>query len=195
MLSQRKENREQGEWTQGGKEGRKGQYAALLKYHWFPMNAPLTAKGSNTAPANSCTSGSHFSVHTSLPWQIHKSLAKEAAVPLPVSDVIFLRWITPPSADSCRSNDQARHRDTATGLWWGWWRGLLISWELHGLISSKQTKSQWIGFLDLSRQSHGVNSHKTYSKDKQKLFLCAIKSTFKCFLVDYLLCGKYLVSA
>lgn len=104
---------EQGEWTQGREGERVNMLAGLLKYHWFPMNAPLIAKGSNTAPTNSCTSGSHFSVHTSLQWQIHKSLAKEAAVPLPASDVIFLRWITPPSADSWRSNDQARHRDTA----------------------------------------------------------------------------------
>lgn len=154
------------------------------------MNALLTAKGSSASLANSCTSGSHFSAHTSLPWQIHKSLAKEAVMPLPVSEVIFLRWITLPFANSHRSNEQVRHWEIVTRLWRRWWRGLSISWELLGSISPRQIKSQWVAPLDLSGKIHGVNGHITHSKDKQTLFLCAKKSTLKCFLVVYLLCGK-----
>lgn len=155
------------------------------------MNAPLTANGSSASLANSCTSGSHFSAHTSLPWQIHKSLVKEAAMPLPVSEVIFLRWID--YTTFCKLT-QVRHWDIATGLWRGWWRGLSISWELLDSIIPRQIKSQWVAPLDLSGQIYGVKGHITHFKDKQILFLCARKSTLKCFLV-YLLCGKYLVSA
>lgn len=137
------------------------------------MNAPLTAKGSSASLASSCTSGSHFSAHTSLPWQIHKSLAKEAAMPLPVSEVIFLRWITLPFANSHRSNEQVRHWDIATGLWRGWWRWLSISWEPLGPISPRQIKSQWVAPLDLSGKIYGgERSYNTFQRQTDIISVC-----------------------
>lgn len=54
-------------------------------------------------------------------------------------------------------------------------------------MSPSQTRSQWAGPLDLTRQIHGVNNHTAHSKDREQGLLCDGKSTPKYFWVVFLL--------
>lgn len=152
------------------------------------MNTLLTAKGSRAVSSNSCISMSYFSAPTSLPWQIHKSLAEDTAVFLSVSGVIFLRWTAPPPSDLHRSDVQTRHSDTAIKLWWWGRKELWFTVNSLVLCLCNQTRYQWKGPLYLPGQIHGINKHIThFIRHIGKTSVC-LKTKSQVFLLGFSTC-------